>query len=227
MYDLPGVGKVSLDQINQWRNGHLMQADYTRKTQQLAQQRDALRNREAQIEDAARKLVLWYQQQMQQGRPTQAEPEPETDDPYLQEINKLRKTAIDPIQQRVAQFEQMMAQQQEYIQQQQVTQEETRITGELNALREEFPLMQDWTVLAWYQQQPDGDLRRFAQASHELVQKQINDVLAQQQGQVQQQQAVRRSAPPRAGSPPNLALKKPATMEEAHVQAMAALNALP
>lgn len=42
LFDLGDIGKVSIDEINQWRNGHMMQSDYTRKTQELAEMRRQL-----------------------------------------------------------------------------------------------------------------------------------------------------------------------------------------
>lgn len=40
MYDIPGIGKVSADEIKEWKQGNLRQSDYTRKTQELARQRE-------------------------------------------------------------------------------------------------------------------------------------------------------------------------------------------
>ena len=45
-YDIPGVGNVSADEIREWKNGWLRQSDYTRKTQQLASERERLRDAE-------------------------------------------------------------------------------------------------------------------------------------------------------------------------------------
>ena len=49
--DLDGK-EVSLDEIKSWKDGHLMQADYTRKTQELATERTAL---EADVAELANK----------------------------------------------------------------------------------------------------------------------------------------------------------------------------
>lgn len=38
-FNIPGIGEVSIDEINEWRGGGLRQSDYTRKTQELAEQR--------------------------------------------------------------------------------------------------------------------------------------------------------------------------------------------
>lgn len=43
-YDIPGIGNVTIDEINEWRQGNLRQSDYTRKTQELARQREELRD---------------------------------------------------------------------------------------------------------------------------------------------------------------------------------------
>lgn len=40
--NIPGIGEVTLDQINEWRGGGLRQADYTKKTQELAEQRKSM-----------------------------------------------------------------------------------------------------------------------------------------------------------------------------------------
>jgi len=42
MYDIDGE-QVTADQIKQWKQGHLMQSDYTRKMQELSTQREALK----------------------------------------------------------------------------------------------------------------------------------------------------------------------------------------
>ena len=40
--ELDGIGKVTLDEIKEWRQGNLRQSDYTKKTQELARQREEL-----------------------------------------------------------------------------------------------------------------------------------------------------------------------------------------
>lgn len=37
-----GIGEVSLDELREWRNGYMRNADYTQKTQELARQRQEL-----------------------------------------------------------------------------------------------------------------------------------------------------------------------------------------
>lgn len=37
--DVPGIGKVKLDELKEWKQGYMRQADYTKKTQSLASQR--------------------------------------------------------------------------------------------------------------------------------------------------------------------------------------------
>lgn len=44
--NIPGLGDVSFDEIKEWRNGNMRQSDYTRKTQELARQRENLRDAE-------------------------------------------------------------------------------------------------------------------------------------------------------------------------------------
>lgn len=44
--DIEGLGKVSFDEIKEWKQGYLRQSDYTRKTQELARQREQLQNAE-------------------------------------------------------------------------------------------------------------------------------------------------------------------------------------
>lgn len=39
-YNIPGIGEVTADEIIEWKNGGLRQADYTRKTQEVARQRE-------------------------------------------------------------------------------------------------------------------------------------------------------------------------------------------
>ena len=45
-YNIPGLGEFTADEIKEWKQGNLRQADYTRKTQELARQREELRNAE-------------------------------------------------------------------------------------------------------------------------------------------------------------------------------------
>ena len=45
-YDIPGVGSASAEEIREWKNGWLRQSDYTRKTQQLASERERLKDAE-------------------------------------------------------------------------------------------------------------------------------------------------------------------------------------
>lgn len=45
-YEIPGVGNVSAEEVREWKNGWLRQSDYTRKTQQLASERERLRDAE-------------------------------------------------------------------------------------------------------------------------------------------------------------------------------------
>lgn len=44
--NVPGLGEFTADEIKEWRQGNLRQSDYTRKTQELARQRDKLKNAE-------------------------------------------------------------------------------------------------------------------------------------------------------------------------------------
>lgn len=46
VYSLPGLGDFTLDELKEMRNGSLRQADYTRKTQELARQREQLKDAE-------------------------------------------------------------------------------------------------------------------------------------------------------------------------------------
>lgn len=48
--DLDGK-EVGLDEVRKWRDGHLMQADYTRKTTELAEERKALQTEREQLAD--------------------------------------------------------------------------------------------------------------------------------------------------------------------------------
>ena len=43
-YDVPGVGKLTADEIKELKQGSLRQSDYTKKTQDLARQREELKN---------------------------------------------------------------------------------------------------------------------------------------------------------------------------------------
>lgn len=45
-YDIPGVGKLTAEQIKEMNQGVLRQSDYTKKTQELARQREELKNAE-------------------------------------------------------------------------------------------------------------------------------------------------------------------------------------
>lgn len=42
VYNIDGIGEVTADEIREWKNSGLRQADYTRKTQELARQREQL-----------------------------------------------------------------------------------------------------------------------------------------------------------------------------------------
>ena len=46
VYSLPGFGDYTIDQLKEMKNGSLRQADYTKKTQELARQREELRDAE-------------------------------------------------------------------------------------------------------------------------------------------------------------------------------------
>jgi hypothetical protein len=39
-FNIPGLGEFTADEIKEWKNGSLRQADYTKKTQELARQRE-------------------------------------------------------------------------------------------------------------------------------------------------------------------------------------------
>jgi hypothetical protein len=44
VYDIPEFGEVSRKQLEEWKNGYMRQSDYTKKTQELAEQRKAIVN---------------------------------------------------------------------------------------------------------------------------------------------------------------------------------------
>ena len=46
-YNIPGVGEFTADEIREMKNGGLRQSDYTRKTQELAKQREEMREAQA------------------------------------------------------------------------------------------------------------------------------------------------------------------------------------
>ena len=46
-FNIEGIGTVTADEIREWRNSGLRQSDYTRKTQELAQQREELKDASA------------------------------------------------------------------------------------------------------------------------------------------------------------------------------------
>lgn len=43
-FEIPGVGKLTLEEIKEMKQGNLRQSDYTKKTQELARQREELQN---------------------------------------------------------------------------------------------------------------------------------------------------------------------------------------
>lgn len=43
-FNVDGIGEVSVDDIKEWKNGHLRQSDYTKKTQELAKQREQMQD---------------------------------------------------------------------------------------------------------------------------------------------------------------------------------------
>lgn len=57
--DLDGK-EVDLDEIRKWRDGHLMQADYTRKTQELANERKEVKAEREQVEALKSQLTEQY-----------------------------------------------------------------------------------------------------------------------------------------------------------------------
>lgn len=42
--EIEGIGKVTFDDIKEWQKGHMRQQDYTRKTQEVAKQRDEVKD---------------------------------------------------------------------------------------------------------------------------------------------------------------------------------------
>jgi hypothetical protein len=54
--DLDGK-EVDLDEVRQWRDGHLMQADYTRKTTELAEERKALQTEREEVSATKSRLA--------------------------------------------------------------------------------------------------------------------------------------------------------------------------
>lgn len=144
LIDIPGIGKVSFDEIASWKSGHMMHADYTKKTQELAQQRGTL---EQQIQQQ-----LQQQYDEQYGHYKQLDDlfqnNPQLEQQFIELLNNQQVTPnrqpqtpqFDPtqhpmfqeMQQKVSQFEQM----QQAWEQQQISQQ---IESEWNTLYAKYP----------------------------------------------------------------------------------------
>jgi hypothetical protein len=56
LYYQIGDEEISLDEINNWREGHLRQSDYTKKTQELAEEKKAIEGLQTSLTDKTEKL---------------------------------------------------------------------------------------------------------------------------------------------------------------------------
>lgn len=221
--EVPGIGPAKLREVVQWRNQGLMEADYRRKTQALAQLRNQVEEKERSNEDTAKQLFQFLTQlqaQQSQSSPTMPQgfqPE-DAEDPYYQRMIQQEQSRINPLYQRLEALEKQNQQYQEYVQQQQhqaaVAQSRADYETKLEALQKEFEFMDPEIVVAWLINDPSQDLRELARQSHaRTVQK-----LSAFQTKAQQPAGphTRRTVPPRAsGSPPLSTEPQAKTWDEA------------
>lgn len=133
LIDIPGIGQVELDTIKQWQSGNMMHSDYTKKTQELADQRRQLENDFA----AYRKLDEIFQTnpQLEQQFIAMLQEQNGAQNPQNQQ-NPNFDIAQNPMFQ---QMQQQLQQQQSFFEQMQQQQAQERIQQEWTSLRERFP----------------------------------------------------------------------------------------
>lgn len=151
------------DEVRELQRGYMMQRDYTRKTQGLAELRQAVENERAQVMEAAQ---LLQQQWINQQRGAQQPAEAQDEDPYLSEMKK----RLDPVQQELVQLRQTQAELQQYIHDQKQAAEETKLATELEKMKEKYPLLSEETVFSWMMHE-GIDMESAARASHGLNEK--------------------------------------------------------
>lgn len=139
--NIPGIGEVSIDELNEWRGGGLRQSDYTKKTQELASQRkqmeeefgvyrqlDSMFASNPQLEQAFIKMI-----QEQGGAESPDNGQQETNAPQF-----------DPTRHPMfQQMNQQLQQQQTMFQQWQEQQHKQAIDTEWNGLFTKFPDAKD------------------------------------------------------------------------------------
>ena len=222
--DIPGIGKVPVDEVLKWKNGHMMDRDYRQKTQAAAERQRQMDAQEQEMQQKAHQLYAYAHtlgliSQAKQAQQSQAQQIPTEDDgdPYLDKKTfgqkwqtvEERLKKLDELEQWKAQQEQMA---QRFRQDREVEQWEAKIGAELNAVREKFPFMLDNEVLTATQFNPQMSFEEAARISHERQEKFAKDYVQKNilTGQQHQQ------SPPASGTAPGFKVKPPSSMEEAH-----------
>lgn len=222
--DIPGVGPAKYRELVQWRNQGLMEADYRRKTQALAEIRRQTEAKTQENEQTAKLLFQYITQlQAQQGQQAPQTPqgfsEEDMEDPYMQRMMTQDQSRISPLYERIEALEKANQQYADYLRQQEhqvaVAKQRTDYEGKFEALQKEFEFMDPATVAAWLYNDPSQDIRELARQSHMLNTQRYQAY----QAKVTQQQTgpqTRRTVPPRSpGSPPLSTEPMPVKWDEA------------
>lgn len=94
--EIDGIGKVTLDEIKEWKQGYLRQSDYTRKTQHIA-------SKERELSEAVQ-VYEWLK-----ANPHIARRLTETDDDNVEPQAQRVAQTIDPLYQKIASLESQYA----------------------------------------------------------------------------------------------------------------------
>lgn len=160
--------KYKASQIEEWEKNGLRQADYTRKTQELADER---KRHQAELQQLAQlqqyigiiqqkdPYFLAQAQRIVAGQPAQDQ---YSDDPYAQAIRQQQAQI-----QGIAAFQQELATKQNLIE----------IENELATLEQQYPKMDRDKVLAAIASDPEVDMEQVAKISHEEMTRRIRKEL--------------------------------------------------
>ena len=219
-FDIDGK-KYTASDIKRFRDGHLMQADYQRKTQAVAQMRKQLEEERGQFSQAVQRFQALVQERVQQQQKPQQEEE-ETD-PYLVEMKK----RLTPFEERLQRAEAALKAQENWVYEAEVRSQQVILDRQLREMQQKYPYMQPQVVLAWIQHDQNLDIETAARASHEFAEQQLQSYLTRLQQQPTQQpnnQPAPNHPVQIGGQPPGPPLRTPKTFEEAHSGALAYLQ---
>lgn len=131
VFDLGELGQVDLDTLKSWKDGHLMQSDYTKKTQELAEQRRQLEeqfNPYKQLDELFATNPELERQVVELIR-GQQQPNPQQQQSQF-DINQHPQ---------FQQMQQQLQQQQQYFQQMQQEQMRQQMQQEMEQVKQKFP----------------------------------------------------------------------------------------